>query len=135
MVADNLRLSAERPGPEWANRQLLHAVALETIVVRPTFWRCGVCKRFIQRLVADDRYELVVVEGVLNAHLYEALLRWDWHLDPGISDFYWPKSEAARAAVARLDRSVEERENVRRRRHSLRAEARGFEGLDWSDGL
>lgn len=115
MVAGNLRLSATEPG--WTERPLLHAVVLETVMVHPTRWRQGICKRFIERLVAAEPYELVVVEAVQNAHLYEALLRWDWVCDPGISDFYWAKSDAARAAVAELERRVEARTNDRRRRY------------------
>lgn len=109
-----MRLSATAPA--WTDRPLLHAVVLETVFVHPSRWRQGICKRFIESLVADPRYELVVVEAVQNAHLYDALLRWDWHCDRGVGDFYWPKSDAARAACALLDQKQEDRDNERRQR-------------------
>ena len=54
------------------------------------------------------RYDLVIVEGVQNEHLYEALKRWGWKYDPGVSDFYWPRTvEASRALDARPPRRKE----------------------------
>jgi GNAT superfamily N-acetyltransferase len=84
--ADNLRLSAEYPG--WTDAPTLHAVVVQSVVVEDGHRRQGHFRRFIEALCADQRFEMVVVEGVQNPVLGEALLRWNWDCDPGVMDFY-----------------------------------------------
>ena len=87
VIASNRRLSAPAPclhGP------MLHSLVVETVSVEEGHRRQGHCKRFLDALCADPRFELVIVEGVQNEHLAEALLRWGWDCDPGVMDFYWP---------------------------------------------
>ncbi len=101
VLAANLKLSATTP--DWTASPSLHAIVLEYVHVAEECRRQGICKRFIAWLCSDPRYELVIVEGVQNVHLAEALMRWDWPFDPETKDFYFPKSDAAKAAVAEID--------------------------------
>lgn len=43
-------------------------------------------------MAADLRFDLVIVEGVGNPILAEALLRWGWDCDPVVMDFYKRKT-------------------------------------------
>lgn len=85
--ADNLRQSCQRPN--WTTAPTLHALVLAAIYVPEPLRRLGLCRLFIDALVADSRFEMVIVEGVGNSNLAAALLRWGWNYDPGVSDFYW----------------------------------------------
>lgn len=86
VLKDNLRQSTEHDGafqrPTW------HAVILEGIEVYEQHRRQGHCKRLIEDLCADSRFELVIVEGVQNENLSRALHRWGWEFDPHVMDFY-----------------------------------------------
>jgi len=100
VLASDLRKSAWTEG--WTPEPTLHALVLEHVKVDETLRRRGICKRFIAWLAGDPRYELVIIEGVQNEHLAEALTRWGWPCDRGVMDFYLAKSDAARQAVDRM---------------------------------
>ena len=97
--ADDLRLSTQTP--HWSNFPLLTAIVVESIAVPEQSRREGHCKQFIAILCDHPKYDLVVVEGVQNPILRDALIRWGWWHDPVVMDFYWPRTEAAKLAVAR----------------------------------
>jgi hypothetical protein len=85
----NYRLSSEHEESAkkaWPNA--IHAIVIMSIRVKIEHRRQGHCRRFIERAAADPRFELCIVEGVLNPHLRAALYRWGWDCDPGVSDFY-----------------------------------------------
>ncbi len=84
--ASNLRRSAERQ--DWTANPTIHAVVIETVRVEQAHQRQGHFKRFLAAVCADPRFDMVVVEGVQNPVLAEALLRWGWECDPGVMDFY-----------------------------------------------
>lgn len=67
----------------------LHAIAVWSVQVEQQHRRQGHCKRFLEALQADDRYDMVVVEAVQNPILADALLRWNWDCDPQVMNFYW----------------------------------------------
>ena len=82
---------------EYVNKQglpgfSLHAIAVWSVYVEHQHRRQGHCKRFLEALQADDRYDMVVVEAVQNPILAEALLRWGWDCDPQVMDFYWRRA-------------------------------------------
>ena len=66
----------------------VHSIVVETIRVDLEHRRQGLCKAFLQALCADPRFDMVVVEGVQNPVLADALRRWGWEWDPGVMDFY-----------------------------------------------
>lgn len=86
VLASNKRLSAEVRN--WTSEPALHALVIESITVDEDHRRQGLCRDFIAQVVADQRFELVVVEGVQNPHLAAALERWGWELDDEVMDFY-----------------------------------------------
>jgi hypothetical protein len=90
VLAENFRVSAPYPG--WTTEPTLHAVVIETVEVDETHRRQGVCRAFIEAVCQDERFELVIVEGVQNRHLADALIRWGWDCDPGVMDFYRRKT-------------------------------------------
>jgi hypothetical protein len=70
----------------------IHAIVLESVKVEPRHRRRGFCRRLIEALCLDSRYDLVIIEGVQNRHLADALLRWGWDHDPRVMDFYRRKT-------------------------------------------
>jgi hypothetical protein len=91
-LARNLRCSCEVRA--WTvSRPTVHAIVVESVHVDESHRREGHCRRFLEGLCADERFEMVVVEAVQNEHLATALLRWGWEYDPAISDYYWKKGE------------------------------------------
>lgn len=101
--ADDLRLYTQHP-QHWTQYTLLHAVFVDSIVVHPDHWRRGICRRFVESIRDDGRFELAVVGMVMNPHLWDALARWGWTCNRRVQDFYWPHSDAAKAAVALVPR-------------------------------
>jgi hypothetical protein len=95
VLASNLRHSADYPGA-WVDEETIHAIVVETIYVVRTFRRQGECRAFLNQLCVDDRFDMVIVEGVLNKILAEALLRWGWECDPGVMDFYHRREGGAK---------------------------------------
>jgi hypothetical protein len=84
---DNLRVSCIHQGgfngdPTW------HAIVLESITVGENHRREGHCRRFIETLATDARFDLAIIEGVRNPHLADALIRWGWDCDVGVMDFF-----------------------------------------------
>ena len=72
----------------------LHALVLEWVEVAETHRRQGYFKRFLDQLLHQVAYDhdLMIVEGVQNSILADALTRWGWEYDPGVMDFYcWRK--------------------------------------------
>ena len=104
--ADNLRLSGA--DPSWTDKPTLHAVVIETVAVEEAQRRQGWFKRFLAEVLADNRFELVIVEGVQNPHLAAYLLREGWEFDREVMDFYrrYPRLSAEEAAE--LERLVVE---------------------------
>lgn len=86
VLRDNPRISAEFP--HWTDKPTWRAIAVYAVEVEEAFRRGGECRAFLNQLVADGRYELVIVECVQNPILAEALLRWGWDCDPEVMDFY-----------------------------------------------
>jgi len=84
--AGSLRLSATRP--DWTDRPTIHAVVIESVTVEEPHRRQGHFRRFLAEVCAGNDFELVVVEGVQNPALAEALSRWGWEVDVGVMDFY-----------------------------------------------
>lgn len=84
--AANPRLSGD--WPDWTTRPTFHALVVESVQVEPSQRRQGHLRRFLEELCADQRFARVVVEGVQNPILAEALLRWGWQVDPAVMDFY-----------------------------------------------
>ncbi len=91
VLAENRRHSAE--SPTWTDKPTLHALVLESITVEETHRQQGLCRAFIAALCQDKRFDMVIVEGVQNPHLADALHRWGWDCDPGVMDFYWPNPQ------------------------------------------
>ncbi len=81
--ADNLRISYQTP-----TAGTIHSVVVESVQVDAAHRKQGNFSTFINRLLADPRYEMVVVEGVGNPFLAQALCRWGWDFDAGVMDFY-----------------------------------------------
>lgn len=102
--ADDLTMYTEHP-ETWraAGVPLLHAAYVDVIVVHPLHWRKGICRRFIESLRDDDRFEMAAVGMVTSSHLWDALERWGWVCNRSVQDFYWAKSDAARAAVKKYE--------------------------------
>lgn len=90
VAAHNLRMSAQVP--DWTHTPVLRAVVIETVEVPAERRRQGVCRRLIEAACADERFDIVIVEGVGNPELAQALLRWGWDFDPGVMDFYWRRA-------------------------------------------
>lgn len=86
VLRSNRRLSATRP--DWTDEPTAHAVVVESITVEPERRRQHHCRRLIEALCADTRFEMVVIEAVQNEHLAAALMRWGWECDPAVMDFY-----------------------------------------------
>lgn len=90
ILARNRRLSGS--SPDWTDEPTIHAIVVETIDVSPEHRRRGYCRDFIKRLCDEERFDMVVVEGVINPYLQAALTRWGWECDRDVMDFYWRKS-------------------------------------------
>ncbi len=101
---DDLRQSTVRPSL-WPAGAALKALVVETLAVRPEHARKGHCRRFLMELTTLPGRDLVVVEGVVNPILRDALVRWGWHHDPHVQDYYRPLTDAAWAALEK-DRRV-----------------------------
>jgi hypothetical protein len=86
ILASDKRQSCRFPGKFGAPD--IHSIVVESVRVPPEKQRQGVFKRFIEDLCRDPRFEMVVVEGVGNATLADALMRWGWEYDLGVMDFY-----------------------------------------------
>lgn len=86
--------------PTWTKRPTIHTLAIETIEVEEDQRRQGHCRRFIEQALADPRFDMVIVEGVGNRDLADALLRWGWEFDKGVMDFY--KRRDGRAVLSNL---------------------------------
>jgi|SRR5580700_29421 hypothetical protein len=84
--AEHLRLSAERPN--WTMRPTIHAIVVETVKVEDASQRQGHFTRFLDMVCADERFDMVVVEGVGNKMLAAWLMRQGWEYDSGVMDFY-----------------------------------------------
>lgn len=95
---DDLRRSTTNPGL-WPADVTLKALVVEVIAVRPEHARKGHCRRFLMELTTLPGRDLVVVEGVANPILRDALVRWGWHHDPHVQDYYRPLTEAGRKAL------------------------------------
>jgi hypothetical protein len=95
VLASNLRHSADSPGA-WVDEKTIHAIVVETIDVERAFRRQGECRAFLNQLCADDGFDMVIVEGVQNPILAEALIRWGWECDPGVMDFYHRRAKDAK---------------------------------------
>ena len=87
VLASNFRLSAEKP--DLIVQPTIHAIVVESVRVDEQHRRQGHCKRLLEQLCEDRRFDLVIVEGVQNPILAEALTRWGWEFDAGVMDFYW----------------------------------------------
>ena len=83
-LASNRRVSGYWRG--WTTEPTIHAVCVQSIEVEEAHRRQGLCKAFLQALIADERFEMV--EAVNNTILAEALMRWGWSVDAGVSDYY-----------------------------------------------
>lgn len=92
ILASNLRLSAQ--SPDWTIEPTIHAIVIETVRVPESERRQGKFKAFVKSLCDDTRFEMVVVEGVQNPILANALTRWGWQCDWATMDFYWRRAEA-----------------------------------------
>jgi hypothetical protein len=68
--------------------ETVHVLVVEAIKVEPAKRREGRCRRYLEALLGRTEFELIVVEGVGNTLLAEALLRWGWDHDPRVMDFY-----------------------------------------------
>lgn len=90
VLESNLRMSCT--DRNWTDKPTIYSIVIASIKVDEPFRRQGLCKRFIQELAADLRFDLVIVEGVGNPILAEALLRWGWDCDPVVMDFYKRKT-------------------------------------------
>lgn len=86
VLASNKRISSV--WKDFTQEPTIHAIVVESISVDEGHRRQGVCRAFINNLVADERFEMVVVEGVANPILADALTRWGWECDPEVMDFY-----------------------------------------------
>ena len=89
VLAQDRRRSAQRPG--WTDEATIHTIVVEVVKVEEGYRRQGECRGFLNLLCADERFEMVIVEGVQNPHLAEALMRWGWDFDPAVMDFYWTR--------------------------------------------
>ena len=87
VLRDNLRTSCQHEGG-FGDRPVWYAIVLESIDVYSEHRRQGHCRRLIEMLATDLRFDLCIVEGVQNVHLLDALHRWGWECDAGVSDFY-----------------------------------------------
>jgi len=88
--------AASAPGPT------TYSLVIESVTVDPeTEQNKGHFKSFINELIRNhldpnlhkSELGMIVVEGVGNEILADALRRWGWEEDSGISDFYWPKGK------------------------------------------
>ena len=86
ILASNRRESCT--SQDWTSEPTLHALVVEYIQVDRERRQQGLCRDFLHALLADSRFELVVVECVQSEILAQALLRWGWECDPGVMDFY-----------------------------------------------
>lgn len=84
--AENKRSSGD--WATWTDRPTIHSIVIESVKVAEDHRREGHFKRFLAVICADERFAMVVVEGVQNPILAEALLRWGWDCDTGVMDFY-----------------------------------------------
>lgn len=87
MLAENRRVSCA--APNWTDQPTIHALVVEVIKVDEELRGRGLCRQFLESLCEDDRFDLIVVECVGNPILADALRRWGWEEDEGVSDFYW----------------------------------------------
>lgn len=87
VLADNLRISF--PTPMASDKPTIHSIVVEAVEVDAAYRNRGNFSAFIKRLRADQRYDMVIVEGVGNPLLVQALQRWGWPFDEGVMDFYW----------------------------------------------
>jgi GNAT superfamily N-acetyltransferase len=96
VLASDLRRSAMRR--DWTDEPTLYALVIEHVAVDEDHRRQGLCRAFLGAAigpVADFHgYDLVIVEGVQNPHLYAALERWGWECDPQVKDFYRRRGHA-----------------------------------------
>lgn len=86
VLKSNRRVSAEIPN--WTNQPLVHSIVVESVNVEEAHRRQGHLKRFLDEVCADPRFDMVIVEGVQNPILAEALLRWGWDCNVEVMDFY-----------------------------------------------
>ena len=84
--AENRRVSFSASG--LTLKPTIHSLVIEYIGVDESERRQGIARRFIEQACNDARFEMVIVEGVQNPILAEALIRWGWDYDPGVMDFY-----------------------------------------------
>ncbi len=89
IAADNLRVSGDYP--EWTDRPTIYSIVVEYVEVEKPHRGHGECRAFLEQFKEDKRFDMVVVEGVQNPILADALLRWGWEVDRGVMDFYWRK--------------------------------------------
>jgi hypothetical protein len=78
---------ASAPGPT------TYAIVIESVSVEEEQQNKGHFKSFIAELISDHdhSYEMIVIEGVGNEILANALRRWGWEEDCGVRDFYYRK--------------------------------------------
>ena len=91
VLASDFRKSCVRYG--WTTEPTVRAVVLENINVSEEHRRQGHCRRLIEELCGDDRFDMVVVEAVQNPVLADFLARLGWDRDPCVSDFYFYRRE------------------------------------------
>lgn len=107
VAANDLRASAGREG--WTKSVTdrdyggeLRAAVVSHIAVPEYIQQQGWGTKIVEALETGEAGDdLVVVEMVGNPHLRRVLNRRGWKHDPGVNDFYWPKTPAGTDAVER----------------------------------
>ena len=89
ILKEDRRLSGQ--WPEWTDKPTIHAIVIETISVEEPHRRQGHCRRFLDMVLADVRFEMVVVEGVGNKALVAFLFRDGWEC-PNVTVGDWFKA-------------------------------------------
>lgn len=86
LLASNRRVSCEQE--DYFKEPTIHAIVVESVNVEIPHQRQGYWTRFINQLCADERFDMVVVEGVGNPILAEYLKIRGWECDARVMDFY-----------------------------------------------
>lgn len=83
---DDRRMSSDLPRPGWTE-----TLILEYVFVPKELRRQGRAKRLIAQLMETSKsagITQMIVEGVINNHLSDALTRWGWECDERVMDFF-----------------------------------------------
>ncbi len=86
MLASNRKVCGFEP--DWTEEPTIHALLIETINVEEEFRNQGECRAFLNSILADNSFEMIVISGVSNRILADALCRWGWESDDMVMDFY-----------------------------------------------